>query len=78
MHRKCHLRRIVRAISGQQRRAAARTNGSRFDHVSNCESLDRLIFWSTSRAIGAADGLDVTSPFLVSSTVVYSAFQSAP
>jgi len=41
------------------------TNGGRFDHVPNGESLDCLVLWCTSRAVGASDGLDVSSTFLV-------------
>ena len=42
-----------------------RTNSGRFDHVPNCESLDCLILWCASRAVAAADWLDVTAALLV-------------
>ena len=38
-------------------RFAQHTDGSRLDHVADCESLDRLVLGCTSRAIGAADRL---------------------
>jgi hypothetical protein len=38
-----------------------RTDGGGLDHVSYGESLDRLVLWCASRAVGAADGLDVTA-----------------
>lgn len=42
------------------------TNGSRLDHVANGESLDRLVLWSASRAVGAADWLYMTASRFVS------------
>lgn len=47
-----------------------RTNGGGFDHVSDGESLDGLIFGCTSRAVGASDGFDVAAAFLVTSAEV--------
>jgi len=41
------------------------TDGSRLDHVADGESLDCLVLWCASRAVGAADGLDVTAALLV-------------
>jgi len=41
------------------------TDGSDFDHVADGESLDGLILWCASRAVGAADWLDVTTALLV-------------
>lgn len=46
-----------------------RTNGSRLDHVADGESLDRLILGCASRAVAAADGLDVATALLVSAAV---------
>jgi hypothetical protein len=46
-----------------------RTNGSRFDHVADGESLDRLVLGSASRAVGASDRVDVTTALLVTSAV---------
>ena len=59
---------------GQLGPQGVRTNRGRLDHVSDCESLDCLVLGCTSRTIGTANGLDVASAFLVSSTVVNSAF----
>lgn len=42
-----------------------RTDGSRLDHVADGESLDRLVLGRASRAVGAADGLDVAATLLV-------------
>jgi hypothetical protein len=42
-----------------------RTNGGRLDHVADGESLDRLVLGCASRAVGAADGLDVATTLLV-------------
>lgn len=49
---------------------ARRTDGGALDHVADGESLYRLVLWCTPRAIGAADGLDVTSSLLVATAVV--------
>lgn len=46
-----------------------RTDGGGLDHVPDCESLDRLVLGSASRAVGAADGLDVATTLLVASAV---------
>jgi len=43
------------------------TNGSRFNHVANRESLDGLVFWCATAAVGAANGLYVAAAFLVTS-----------
>lgn len=47
------------------------TNSCGFDHVSNCESLDRLVLWCAARAVGASDRLDVAAALLVASTAQY-------
>jgi len=54
-------------VVGEDRGVRNITNRSGLDHVANCESLDCLVLWSTSRAIGASNGLDVTSAFLIAS-----------
>jgi len=41
------------------------TNGGGFNHVADGESLDCLVLRSTSRAVAAADGLDVATSLLV-------------
>lgn len=45
------------------------TDGSRLDHVTDGESLDRLVFGCASRAVGATDRLDVATALLVTSAV---------
>ena len=42
-----------------------RTNGSRLDHVADGEALDGLVLGRASRAVAAADGLDVAAALLV-------------
>jgi hypothetical protein len=44
-----------------------RTDSGRLDHVPYGESLDCLVLWSASRAVGATDRVDVTTTFLVAS-----------
>jgi len=46
------------------------TNGSRLNHVADGEALDRLVLGCASRAVGAADGLDVAATFLVAAVVL--------
>jgi hypothetical protein len=46
-----------------------RTDGGGLDHVADGESLDCLILGSASRAVGAADGLDVAATLLVTAAV---------
>ena len=41
------------------------TDGGRLDHVADGESLDCLVLGCASRAVGAADGLDVAAALLV-------------
>ena len=41
------------------------TYSGRLDHVADRESLDRLVLWRASRAVGAANGLDVAAALLV-------------
>lgn len=48
-----------------------RTNGGRLDHVPDRESLDRLVLGCASRAVGAANGLDVAAALLVTSAVTF-------
>jgi hypothetical protein len=47
-----------------------RTDGGRLDHVADGESLYRLVLGCASRAVGAADGLDVAAALLVAAAVV--------
>lgn len=47
-----------------------RTDGGRLNHVADGESLDCLVLGSASRAVGAADGLDVAATLLVTAAVV--------
>jgi hypothetical protein len=47
-----------------------RTDGGGLDHVADGESLDRLVLGSASRAVGAADGLNVAAALLVTAAVV--------
>ena len=44
-----------------------RTNSGALDHVADGESLDRLVLWGASGAVGATDGLDMAAAFLVAS-----------
>lgn len=44
-----------------------RTDSGGLDHVADGESLDGLVLGSASRAVGASDGLDVTTALLVTS-----------
>ena len=46
-------------------REAERTDGGTLDHVADGKSLYRFVLWSASRAVGAADWLDVASSFFV-------------
>ena len=46
-----------------------RTDGSGLDHVADGESLDGLVLGNASRAVGAADGLDVAAALLVATAV---------
>lgn len=46
-----------------------RTDGSRLDHVADGESLDRLVLGGASRAVAAANGLDVAATLLVTAAV---------
>lgn len=41
------------------------TNGGGLDHVADGKSLDRLVLGSASRAVAAANGLDVAATLLV-------------
>ena len=46
------------------------TDGGGLDHVADGESLDRLVLGSASRAVAAADGLDVAAALLVAAVVL--------
>jgi hypothetical protein len=46
-----------------------RTDSSRLDHVADGESLHGLVLRNASRAVGAADGLDVATTLLVATAV---------
>lgn len=48
-----------------------RTDSSRLDHVSDGESLDRLIFWTAARTVRASDELDMTTALFISPTKRY-------
>lgn len=50
-------------------RLGRRTDSSGLNHVADGESLDRLVLGGASRAVGAADGLDVAAALLVTSAV---------
>jgi hypothetical protein len=51
-------------------RLGRHTDGGRLDHVADSESLYRLVLGSASRAVGAADRLDVAATLLVTAAVV--------
>lgn len=53
-----------------QMKADIRTNGSRLNHVADGESLDGLVLGRASRAVGAADGVDVAAALLVAAVVL--------
>lgn len=44
-----------------------RTDSSRLDHVADGKSLDCLVLWSATRAVGATDWVDVSASLLVTS-----------
>lgn len=50
--------------------SAARTNSGGLNHISNSKTLDRFILRCTSRAVRAADGLDVATALLVTAAVI--------
>lgn len=54
----------------------SRTDGGRLNHVADGEALDRLVLGSASRAVAAADGLDVAAALLVAAAVVQLASRS--
>ena len=60
------------------RLGGGRTDGGRLDHVPDGESLDCLVLWCASRAVGAADRLDVAAALLVATAVVLLASSMAP
>lgn len=47
-----------------------RTNSSRLNHVADGESLDGLVLGRASRAVAAADGVDVAAALLVAAVVL--------
>lgn len=57
------------SILGVDRGVRDISNGSRFDHVSDCESLDGLVLRDTSGAVGASNWLGMTTSVLVSPVV---------
>jgi hypothetical protein len=71
-HRRYHLCNLsvfcaatMFATHRKWRAAAPRTNGCGLDHVPDREPLDRLVLGRASRAVGAADRLDVAAALLV-------------
>jgi len=61
---------LVRLSRHSEAGLGKRTDGGRLDHVADGESLDRLVLGCASRAVGAADGLDVAATLLVTAAVV--------
>jgi hypothetical protein len=55
-----------------------RTDGSGLDHVADGESLYRLVLGCASRAVGAADGLDMAATLLVTAAVIVLVSPSPP
>lgn len=47
-----------------------RTDSSRLNHVADGESLDGLVLGRASRAVAAADGVDVAAALLVAAVVL--------
>ena len=58
------------ADSRRWEESARRTGSSRLNHVADGEALDGLILGSASRAVGAADGLDVAAALLVAAVIL--------
>jgi hypothetical protein len=50
--------------------ALVRTDSSRLNHVADGESLDGLVLGSASRAVAAADRVDVAATLLVAAVVL--------
>lgn len=46
------------------------TDGSRLNHVADGEALDGLVLGCASRAVAAADGLDVATTLLVTAVIL--------
>ena len=61
---------LLRFSRSPSRKCGRRTDGGRLDHVADGESLDCLVLGCASRAVGAADGLDVAATLLVTAAVV--------
>lgn len=57
----------TRQLAGGSRE---RTDGSGLNHVADGEALDGLILGRASRAVAAADGLDVAAALLVAAVVL--------
>jgi len=57
------------AVFGENGGIGDITDSGRLDHVTDRESLDRLVLWRTSRAVAAPNGLDVSTSGLVTSAV---------
>lgn len=51
------------------------TNCSGLNHIAYGKSLDRLVFRCASRAVGAANGLDVAAALLVATAVCGNRYQ---
>jgi hypothetical protein len=59
---------LADGIASRRGSEGERTDGGRLDHVADGESLDRLVLWSTSGAVGAANWVHVSTSLLVTST----------
>jgi len=59
---------LADGTASRRRSEGERTNGSRLDHVADGESLDRLVLWCTSGAVGAANWVHMSTSLLVTST----------
>jgi hypothetical protein len=58
---------VLKKWSGFRHIDLRRTDGGGLDHVTDGESLDRLVLRSASGAVGASDWLDVATALLVTS-----------
>jgi hypothetical protein len=59
----------IYGLYGSQSMCVARTDSGGLNHVADGESLDCLVLGSASRAVGAADGLDVAAALLVATAI---------
>jgi hypothetical protein len=55
-----------------------RTDGGGLDHVADGESLYRLVLGCASRAVGAADGLDMAATLLVTAAMMMLVLPCSP